>query len=337
MQFNHFVKLSFENNLCIRTTFQTGGHGLNKTNVLNYFFGTQTMTQLPENTTCTRKRIQSLQSLPAEAFRAKKEASCVVFTIKAVSPAELGVKFLLPYYRRLFEGNEVARNYRSTIKREIKRRWETPNRSNVVHVAVHIRRGDLKGWLSGLNKGKTDQTEKRLVHENMYTTVLNQLLMKLEELGKFEVDVRLHCEGMKPPASVPKASDWSLSDLSKGVIFDRVKQNVTILPSYSDDTLQAWDDMCFSDVIITGTSGFSHLTSILCNTPVILAVPFWHSYDYIPNAITLDVEREATPVPAVGLPIANLIYRASFNETLFESLWYERFPIDSYSGGEDIL
>lgn len=314
MIFNHFVMLALENNVSIRTTYETGGHGLKSQNVKKYFFGDQTMTPLPENTTCSRQRT-TMQSLPGKVLRARKEQSCVVFTIGENSATERGIGVHLPFYRRLFEGNEVARQ--STIERK----WKQPSRSDVVHVAVHIRRGDLKKYL----RGNLGQTQTRLVHENMYTTILNQLLIKLAELEKYEVDVRLYCEGMKPPASIPKATDWSLVDLREEVIFDSTIQNVTILPG-SDNTLQAWDDMCFSDVLITGTSGFSHLASILCKTPVILGVPFWHSYDYIPNAIKLDVGKETIPVPAVGLPNASLTYRASFNKIKFEMLWQERFP-----------
>mmetsp|Transcript_19183 Transcript_19183/g.29225 ORF Transcript_19183/g.29225 Transcript_19183/m.29225 type:complete len:324 (-) Transcript_19183:1029-2000(-) len=320
MQFNHFVTFALENNLSIRTLYQTDGgreHDFKVENVKNYFFGDQTMTPLPENINCSYK-FTPIISLPDEALRAKnaEPSGCVVFTIRARKPSERGVGIHLPYYRRLFEGNEVAR--RSTIKRK----WEQPNSrsNNVVRVAVHMRRGDLKSFL----RGHLDETEIRLVHENMYTSTLNQLLMKLAELKTYHIEVRLYCEGMQPPASVPKASDWSLVDLSEMVIFNSAIQNVTFLPA-SEDTLEAFDEMCFSDVIITAPSGFSHLASVLCNTPVILGVPFRLSYDYIPNAITLDVEREVITVPALAFPNASLTYRASFNETQFEMLWRERF------------
>lgn len=101
-------------------------------------------------------------------------------------------------------------------------------------------------------------------------------------------------------------------------------QNVTIIPG-SVDAIQAFDDMCFSDVLITGASGYSYLVSILCKTPIILGVPFWRSYNPIPNAIKLDVERGLPlDVPSVGVRGARLIRSASFNESMFQFLWQEK-------------
>jgi len=102
--------------------------------------------------------------------------------------------------------------------------------------------------------------------------------------------------------------------------------NVTFGPG-SDDTLQAFDDMCFSDILITGTSGLSHLVSQLCATPIILATPFWYSYEYIPNAIPLEVlkrvpyqwnQKDSTTTTAM------LISEMRFDESRFDALWQAR-------------
>ena len=319
MQFNHLVTLASDHNLTIRTTYQTSGHGLNKIDVLNYFFASQTMAALPKNTTCSHKK-STIESIPAEVLQAKKETKCIVFMV-ALKPNERGMEVNLPYYRRIFEGNEYTR------KSVIKRKWKEPD---VVYVAVHIRRGDLLGYLKGYRKsGQITQTEQRLLEIDAYTTVLNQLLRKLARLEKYKVEVRLYCEGMQPPALIQNASNWKMVDLREEITFDHSVQNVTIMPG-TGDTLQAFDDMCFSNVIITGTSGFSHLASIMCKTHVVLGFPFWHSYDYIPNAITLDVGRgDLSPVPSIGVSSARLINSASFNETRFELLWRERFKSDA--------
>jgi len=161
------------------------------------------------------------------------------------------------------------------------------------------------------------------VKVSAYTSVLNQLLRKLAELGKDEVHVRLFCEGMEPPARVPNVKNWRLVDFREDIIFNASMQNVTFHVG-SNDALQALEEMCFSDIFITGTSGFGHFTSILCKTPVILAVPFWRSYDYIPNAMTLDVVRGATSLPVLGVKSARLINITSFNETAFDKLWQKR-------------
>jgi hypothetical protein len=83
--------------------------------------------------------------------------------------------------------------------------------------------------------------------------------------------------------------------------------------------------MCFSDILITGTSGFSHIATILCKTPIVLGMPFWNSYEYIPNAITLDVSRKNMQVRSVGVESANIFHGASYDETKFDFLWHERY------------
>merc|ERR1712032_304065 len=54
-----------------------------------------------------------------------------------------------------------------------------------------------------------------------------------------------------------------------------------------EDSIQAFDTMCHSDVLIAGKSGFSHLAATLCRKPVVLAIPFWHTFDCLPNALVL--------------------------------------------------
>jgi hypothetical protein len=128
---------------------------------------------------------------------------------------------------------------------------------------------------------------------------------------------------MEAPAKVPSAISWDLVDFRELVVVNNSIQNVTISPG-SWDSLEAFDEMCFSDILITGTSGFSYMAGILCKTPIILGIPFWHTYDYVQNAITLDVSRKAMEVKSVAVKRASIIHGASFNETKFDTLWHKR-------------
>ena len=88
------------------------------------------------------------------------------------------------------------------------------------------------------------------------------------------------------------------------------------------ETIQAFDDMCASDILITGTSGFSHLASIFCRTPVVLAMPFWHSYDYIPNAMNLQIGKGNYTLPNMANKTPfTFTNSARFNDSQFDLLW----------------
>lgn len=214
----------------------------------------------------------------------------------------------------MFEENNIGR------KSILQTRWQPCDvHSNVVRVAIHIRRGDLIDYL----KGKSADTEQRLVDENAYGIVMNQLLNKFEGFGVRNIEVRLYCEGMDAPAKVPSAVSWELVDFQELVMMNNSIQNTSISPG-SWDSIEAFDEMCFSDILITGTSGFSHMASVLCKTPIILGMPFWLSYDNIPNAMTLDVSRKSMEVRSVAVARASIIHEASFNETKFDTLWHER-------------
>jgi hypothetical protein len=226
----------------------------------------------------------------------------------------------LPYYRKMFEENNIGR------KSILQTRWQPCDvHSNVVRVAIHIRRGDLIDYLRAKSSAelRSEATEQRLVDENAYGIVLHQLLNKFEGFGVRHIEVRLYCEGMDAPAKVPSAVSWELVDFQELVMMNNSIQNVSISPG-SSDSIEAFDEMCFSDILITGTSGFSHMASILCKTPIILAMPFWLSYDNIPNAMTLDVSRKSMEVRSVAVARASIIHSASFNETKFDTLWHER-------------
>ncbi len=46
-------------------------------------------------------------------------------------------------------------------------------------------------------------------------------------------------------------------------------------------------DVCGAHVLITGKSGFSHVLALFCASTAVVAVPFWHSYAYLRNALVV--------------------------------------------------
>ena len=278
---NHDVTVARENKLGLRTYYGSDRHGTASKDVAEYFFGNFTMSPLPKNKTC-EQQATTLEKLPSQVLQARgTKSECVVFKIGVGPPEENGEGENLPYFRRMFEANEVDR-------RRIYEKKLNPCTTNVIRVAVHIRRGDLLSYL----KGNSIQTAKRLVHENAYVDLLNQLINKLEGIGRHTIiEIRLFCEDMVYPSNIPSAVDWELVDLREKLAFnDSITKDLKVFAG-SNNSIEAFDEMCFSDVLITGTSGFSHMASILCKTPIVLGIPFWLSYDYVPNALVSTVTK----------------------------------------------
>ena len=285
--FNHIFTVARENKLKLRTHFGSARHGVNPEGVAKYFFGNLTMTPLPQNKTCEWQQT-TLEKLPSQIRQVRETNDCVVFVIGVweFAPDENGGGENLPYFRRMFEANEIdrRRSYYGITGEVIPKKWESCG-SNIIRVAVHIRRGDLLSFLNQKRGSfRIGTTQNRLVHENAYVDVLNQLFKKLARLGQHEIEIRLFCEEMVSPSKIPSAIDWELVDLREKISFDRTTQSIKIFAG-SNNSIEAFEEMCFSDVLITGASGFSHMASILCKTPVVLGIPFWLSYDYVPNAL----------------------------------------------------
>lgn len=208
--------------------------------------------------------------------RTNSTGECFVFMIGVweFAPEENGADENLPHFRKMFEANAVDRRERFREK------------CNIIRIAVHIRRGDLLSFLNMKRSSyRINTTQNRLVHENVYVDLLKQLIHKLDGLGLHKIEIRLFCEDMVAPSKIPSAIDWELIDMHEQLLSNiNISQDIAILPG-SNNSIEAFEEMCFSDVMITGASGFSHMASILCKTPVVLGIPFWLSYDYVPNAL----------------------------------------------------
>ena len=181
----------------------------------------------------------------------------------------------------------------------------------------HIYRGDLLNWFFAPTRLRRNQAEAgdRLIKASAYTTLLNQLFSKLVNYGTKNIRVTVLCEGMESPAGIP-GINGGIIDLRREIT--TVIQNVTFVPGDADP-MQSFDDMCYSDILITGGSSFSFLAEYLCNKPVVLSMPSFMQTDYITNSILLDVGRGEYEInsPRADRPgsfVASLIDRAEFDE-----------------------
>ena len=73
--------------------------------------------------------------------------------------------------------------------------------------------------------------------------------------------------------------------------------NCTVLVYHDSTTLQSFASMCQGDILITGRSGFSYAASFLCSRGIIMALPFWQSYDNVENVIIPDVPFDSKYTP----------------------------------------
>jgi hypothetical protein len=382
MALNHLVTMAHQHNLSTRLVMMStdNNHGfdlLYAMRIKRYFIHDLLMTPLPngETTTTTCVRIKtSPQSLEEDVNRVKREwydemrhynqttaeimqqqstrssnKYCTIFVMKDVRPNAYHMDQNLPLYRHLFELNDKNDTRQSIIHRK----QPIPSSStttNVINIAIHIRRGDLFQFVSkSLKKEKSwgkFQARQRIVPVSAYTSLLRQLLtIKLLDGGgdnnnimkRGEIRITVYCEGMIGNATVPDA-DGTMIDLQREIMIGltttttttMIHDDVTFVAG-DEDPLQAFDDICYSsNIFIAGASAFSHLVGVLCPKPIILAMQdlnaafVKYSYNYIPNAMMMDVTWREYSLPNVGLDGGvELINGATFNETQFERLWGE--------------
>ena len=83
------------------------------------------------------------------------------------------------------------------------------------------------------------------------------------------------------------------------------------------DPLTSFARACSSDLFITSKSGYSHLISLMCGSPIILAFPSWLSYANIPNAMMVDEVGRGPKIAGQG---PTYIDGAALNEETFLAL-----------------
>ena len=186
-----------------------------------------------------------------------------------------------------------------SIVRHKKINWK----NNDVQIGVHIRRGDLHGFIA-LHKPKDRAAASsiRLLPNNLYIKLINDCLNSIRREGNHtNITLNILAENSEHNA-VPDVTPGKYTN------FHRVAQqmnwkNTNIVVHGHNHPDRAFHTMCQSDILITGTSGFSHLAALLCDKPLVLAIPFWLTYDCIPKAIYL--LKANTSVYSLGNNLGN--------------------------------
>jgi hypothetical protein len=131
-----------------------------------------------------------------------------------------------------------------------------------------MRRGDVVG-----KSGHAG----RWVSNKAYAEVISQVIRTIHCEMNCGIEIVIYTEGALDPRSIPDV-DGHFTD------FLAVLQplNVTI---GAHNALDAITRMCAA-VLITGMSGFSHLVTVLCVVPVVVAFPSWLPYWFVPNLVT---------------------------------------------------
>jgi hypothetical protein len=158
-------------------------------------------------------------------------------------------------------------------------RKDDDSKSGRVSISLHIRRGDQFHFA----KGNIDYLYKRFLPNAAHLSILRSLLAHLTKLGRPRTRLFLHCEDMLPDMSVLDVEGDYTDFRQQLADFD-----VDIVPG-SAEGVQAFDEMCHSDFLLTAKSGLGTLVGVLCDHPILLAAPYFEidANNCIPNAIRL--------------------------------------------------
>ena len=226
----------------------------------------------------------------------RQEGNCFAITVKERLKAfEGGLN--VGMYRKLF---------RSAPQTE-------PNPQDAFTVAVHIRRGDV------LLETDLHQVSIRMIPNVAYLGLLEKLLAALRQWDPVRaLVVVLVCEGARAPADVPDY-DGSFTDF--GPLLRKFNAHGSL---GSGDGVAAFDALCRADVLVTSQSGMSHLAAVLCPRPVVLALPFWHSYACVPRRLPLQTTKGEIEWKRRGFwggkRLLNVTLSLDFDESAFRGL-----------------
>ena len=179
---------------------------------------------------------------------------------------------------------------------------------DAVTVALHIRRGDVMGYGVAHHQVKT-----RMFLNAAYVGLLDRLLPLLRRVvgaGR-PLRVLFNCQGARPPALVPDANG-TLTDFGPLLAAHGAAAAIG-----SSDAVAAFHEMCTADVLVAARSGMSHLVTVLCTRPAVLAPPVWSPLNCVPNVVPA---RLAYREIAWGAHRVNITSAVLFNETAFEGL-----------------
>lgn len=290
-------------------------HGLSRTN--EYFFGdyfSRNKRHIAKNSTILELNKPSLWpgAIATQMARVREQHLCNVVldvhqsTMKSgLIPSE--VNYSTPGFRAAFNSQhgrierlrrreEQARN--SSVD-ALARRHGAAADARPVRIAVHIRRGEVyrNALDPGGNWARAHQFN-RLSPVSTYTAIVREVVDSVksacfDDLAAPPIEVIFAAENatvLEPGRSI------SIPDLGVGdaIVHADTFPGVTFIALASDEVLEAFEDLCFSDIVIGSRSGFSALAAYLCKAPLFLAMPFWHSYEFVPNIVVMRERSEST-------------------------------------------
>ena len=313
--FNHMISLAAAHGLTLRANFTTSDHGIPPERVQQYFFGTVFSPAAPP-ASCRVQTLHNpdlLKDLVLPARRTCADQPCLVFRLTGrILPKPLIVH--VPMYRKVFTAPE-----RQESRVHMWPRAHVPGPGPLI-IAVHIRRGDV-----AQGRGDAFQAWSRIVPNVAYEGLLRSVFeaLQLPRPGAAApARVVFYCQGMRSAMLVPDF-DGTLTDF--GPLLRRYGVEASIGAS---DSVDAFDGMCNAAVLITSKSGMSHMVAVLCGRPVVLAIPFWHSYDCVPNALRLKGTPRPSFVPGLNRTVS-LPHKYTFEADAFLRL-VEAQGLDGY-------
>jgi len=179
---------------------------------------------------------------------------------------------------------------------------------------VHIRRGDQLKY----GRRNAAYVEQRYVPNVAFVRLIDALISSLEQLGdgsRYRVVVL--CEGAA--GGVVPDVDGTFTNFSRAL---KPHARLELLDG-PKDAIDAFEAMCNADVLVTSKSGFSHLAALLCDKPVVLAVPSWLSYDCVPNALPLSARVQVFRENPSKKPV-RLAAELAFDQNEFHALFRQQ-------------
>jgi len=182
-----------------------------------------------------------------------------------------------------------------------------------IRVVVHIRRGEVYN----LSLSPTSKVQASLF--GRMTPVRTYLALARQVVST----VRGECSDGGPPRAVEvflAAEAATVLEEGRAVVVPDLEENNTIvrlerdLPGAtwlsltgSENVLEAFEAMCFADIVIGSRSGFTGMAAFLCEAPLFVAMPFWISYKYVPNVV---VVRDANTTHGEFTKFKSLVSKA---------------------------
>lgn len=294
--FNHFLQLAELNNLTPRVYFETGGHGLDGEAVRSFFFHDRFYNGF--HPSCKHTNLIRLKH-----YKMVKQAVKAMPSICAMSLGPLCTSFHVR--------DVPARNMNVDIcKLRHQFAWSKMEDLGTYSIVVHIRRGDV---LPGRH-----MSWNRWIPNAAYISILRDVLKIIQGRVRCKPVITLLVEKARSVSEVLDFDGVSRSDFNASLQdFPDV-----LLRLGADEAISDFKQMCSSNILVTGKSGFSYMAAILCPKPIVLAVPFWHSYKNVPNVISLSPNGSA-PFNVKGAT-GTLATKYTIDGVKFGDLWKTR-------------